>query len=94
VVMGELTGAGRRPTARVRGALGHLVSLWRGFSRTMRAGIVVVWIGFLADTIAHATAGPIAVGGFTTFEHLAHATGIAGMVLTLVGIAFQHPRGR
>jgi hypothetical protein len=50
-------------------------------------------VGFLADTVAHATAGPLPLSGFTTFEHLAHAIGIAGMVLTLVGIAFQHPRG-
>jgi hypothetical protein len=92
--MGEWTGAGRRAPGRASAALRRLATVWSGFPRTMRAGIGIVWIGFLADTAAHASTGPVPGGGFTTFEHLAHATGIAGMVLTLVGIAFQHPRGR
>ena len=93
MAMGEWSSAGRAP-GRASAAVRRLAALWYGFPRTMRVGTGVVWIGFLADTAAHATAGPISAGGFTTFEHLAHATGIAGMVLTLVGIAFQHPRGR
>jgi hypothetical protein len=94
MAMGELSGWGRRAPGRAGVGLRRLAALWSGFPRTMRAGIGVVWIGFLADTVAHSTAGPIPTGGFTTFQHLAHAIGIAGMVLTLVGIAFQHPRGR
>ncbi len=87
-----------------------LLGLWRGFPRTMRAGVVVVWIGFAVDTAAHlATArvggGRFAIGerlghlsiggaggGFTLAEHLGHGIGIAGMLLTLVGITFQRPQ--
>lgn len=86
----------RRAPGRLSTVLASLLSLWRGFPRVMRVGIAVVWIGFIADTVAHATAPPTAAftrGGFTTFEHLAHAIGIGGMVLTLVGIALQRPRG-
>jgi hypothetical protein len=97
---------------RLRAGSRWLLALWRGFPRTMRAGIAVVWVGFLVDTAAHlvsahggggglATArrlGHLSIGGggggFTLAEHLGHVIGIAGMLLTLVGIAFQRSENR
>ena len=51
VAMGELTGARHRARGRVSAAIRRLVAVWHGFPRTMRAGIAVVWVGFLADTV-------------------------------------------
>jgi hypothetical protein len=88
---GEGVWIGHHGPGRLRGVLTQALALWSGFPRTMRAGIAVVWIGFLADTTAHLTAPAAGGGAFTVFEHLAHGIGIAGMVLTLVGIALQRP---
>jgi hypothetical protein len=97
---------------RLRSAWRWLLALWRGFPRTMRAGIVVVWLGFLVDTAAHLAGrrvggdrfaiaerlGHLSIdgigGGFTLAEHLGHVIGIAGMLLTLVGITLQRSQHR
>lgn len=69
------------------------LSAWAQMPLSMRAGLVVIVLGTVADMAAHITARN-SVGGFTLPQHAAHFVILVGMLVTLAGIVHSSPSAR